>query len=72
MARKLAIEVVPTGSRWARHKAGLRPAAAFHRSEQEAILAATAEARRAGTELVIRGADGRIRQLSRFGGRSSR
>lgn len=72
MARKTAIEVVPTGARWARHKVGLQPAAAFHRSEQEAILVARADAKRAGTALVVKGPDGRVRQLSSFRGRSGR
>jgi hypothetical protein len=68
MARKAAIEVVPSGTRWARHKAGLQPSAAFHQSEQEAILAAVTDAKRAATDLVIKGPDGRIRQVGRYGG----
>lgn len=72
MARKAAIEVAQRGERWSRHKAGLQPSGALHLSEQEAILAARQDAKRAGTELVVKGADGRIRQVDRFSRRTAR
>lgn len=72
MARTSTIEVAPRFGRWARHQQGLGAAAAFHRSEQEAILVAREQAKRAGADLVVRGAGGRIRHVASLRSRTAR
>ena len=59
--------VVPNGSGWSVKRAGASKASSVHRTQDEAVLAATKLARRQQTELYVHGRDGRIRDRSSYG-----
>lgn len=65
---KPAIEVEPrpTGE-WARQKQGTTRAASLHTTQAAAVKAATAQAKREKTELIIKGENGRIRERNSYG-----
>ena len=64
---KHAQHVVPSERGWSVRKAGSSRASSLHATQQEAIDAATALARKQRTELYIHGRDGRIRERSSYG-----
>ena len=55
----IVVEPRPDG-RWARQKDGTSRAASLHATQEEAVAAARAQARREHAELVIKGRDGQI------------
>lgn len=59
--------VVPLDGQWAVRGVGNRRATRVFATQAEAIRAAREIARNQGAELVVHGADGRIRQKSSFG-----
>jgi uncharacterized protein YdaT len=59
--------VVPTNGQWAVRGAGNRKATRVFDTQREAISAAREIARRQGSDLVIHGQDGRIRDKSSYG-----
>src|SRR3954466_6628354 len=62
----IVVEPRPDG-RWARQKNGTQRAASLHNTQAEAETAARTQARREGTELVVKGRDGRIQRRDSFG-----
>ncbi|HUG60438.1 MAG TPA: DUF2188 domain-containing protein [Methylomirabilota bacterium] len=66
MPRK-AQHVVPHDGGWSVRKSGASRATSTHRTQAEAIDAATEIARNQKTELYIHGADGRIRERNSYG-----
>lgn len=64
---KNAQHVVPSERGWSVRKAGSARASSLHATQQEAIDAATALARKQHTELFIHGRDGRIRERNSYG-----
>lgn len=66
MAKK-GQHVVPSAGGWSVRKAGSERATSVHRTQADAIAAATKIARNQGTELYVHGRDGRIRERSSFG-----
>ncbi len=69
----IVVEPRPDG-RWARQKNGTQRAASLHNTQAAAERVARAQAQREGTELVVKGTDGRIQRRDSFGNdpRSSR
>lgn len=59
--------VVPRGSGWAIQGAGNRRATSVHRTQAEAIAQARDIARNQGSELLVHGRDGRIRERDSHG-----
>lgn len=59
--------VVPRGARWAVHGAGNRRATRLFDTKSKAVAHGREIARRRGGELVIHGADGRIRAKRSYG-----
>lgn len=59
--------VVPHEAGWAVRGAGSRRASSVHRTQREAIGAGRTIARNQGTELLIHGRDGRIRDRDSYG-----
>lgn len=59
--------VVPSESGWSVKRAGATKASSVHRTQQEAVEAATKLAQNQRTELYIHGRDGRIRERSSYG-----
>lgn len=59
--------VVPAEGAWAVRGEGSRRASSVHETQAEAIAAARAIARNQGTELLIHGRDGRIRERDSHG-----
>lgn len=59
--------VVPHDGGWAVRSAGSQRAASTHATQSEAISAGREIARNQGSELVIHGRDGRIRERDSFG-----
>jgi Uncharacterized protein conserved in bacteria (DUF2188) len=59
--------VVPSSSGWNVVKAGSVRATSTHKTQDEAIVAATRLARNQKTELYIHGRDGRIRERNSYG-----
>lgn len=59
--------VVPFDGRWAVRGAGNRRATRVFATQHEAIVAAREIARNQGSELVIHGSDGRIRETNSYG-----
>lgn len=59
--------VVPRDDGWAVKSEGAGRSASIHPTQAEAIAAATASAKRKGTEAVIHGRDGRIRDSDSYG-----
>lgn len=59
--------VVPSEDGWAVRGAGSQRATSVHRTQSAAISAAREIARNQGSELVIHGRDGRIRERDSFG-----
>ncbi len=59
--------VIPADGQWAVRGAGNRRATRVFGTQGEAIAAAREIARKQGAELVIHGADGRIREKSSYG-----
>lgn len=64
---KKNVHVVPRGSGWAVEKAGASRASKVTETQKEAIGAATKTARREGSEVIIHGANGRIREKNSYG-----
>ena len=60
--------VVPHDEGWAVRGAGNSRASSVHRTQQAAIQVAREIARNQGTELLVHGKDGRIRQRDSHGG----
>ena len=60
--------VVPHNEGWAVRGAGNSRASSVHRTQQAAIQVAREIARNQGTELLVHGKDGRIRQRDSHGG----
>lgn len=65
---KAGQHVVPTESGWGVKRTGSARATSLHRTQAEAIEAATEIARNQRTELYIHGRDGRIRERNSFSG----
>ncbi|HEX8696102.1 MAG TPA: DUF2188 domain-containing protein [Longimicrobium sp.] len=59
--------VVPQQGKWAVREPGARTNTSVHGTQDEAIKAAREIARKYGSELVIHGRDGRIREKSSYG-----
>lgn len=59
--------VVPRGIRWAVRGAGNTKDSRLFETQADAVSHARGVARRCGAELVIHGADGRIREKSCYG-----
>ena len=59
--------VVPNTGGWGVKKAGASRASSVHRTQADAIAAATQIARNQKTELYIHGRDGRIRERNSYG-----
>lgn len=59
--------VVPHGDRWAVRGAGSQRASSVHGTQAEAIDVARATARRQGTEMLIHGRNGQIRERNSYG-----
>ncbi|MXZ80300.1 MAG: DUF2188 domain-containing protein [Gammaproteobacteria bacterium] len=59
--------VVPRASGWAVKSAGNRRATSTHRTQRQAINAARRTARSQGTEMLVHGRNGRIRERSTYG-----
>lgn len=59
--------VVPSGGKWSVKKDGATKASSTHRTQGEAIKAATKVAKTQKTEVYIHGQDGRIRERNTFG-----
>lgn len=59
--------VVPNESGWSVKRAGATKASSVHRTQQEAVAAATRLAQNQRTELYIHGRDGRIRERNSYG-----
>jgi hypothetical protein len=66
MARKNQ-HVVPSGSGWAIKSAGCKRATKAFSTQKDAIAAARVIARRQGSELLIHGRDGKIREKNTYG-----
>lgn len=66
MARKNQ-HVVPSDSGWAIRSAGSKKATKVFPTQKEAIKAGQTIARRQGSELLIHGRDGRIREKNTYG-----
>lgn len=66
MARK-PTHVVPSSGRWAVRRAGTDRASSVHDTQERAIAAGKKIAKTEGTELVIHGRDGRIREKNSYG-----
>jgi len=66
MSRK-GQHVVPSTDGWSVRKAGAAKATSTHRTQSEAIRAATKIARNQKTELYVHGKDGRIRERNSYG-----
>ena len=64
---KHAQHVFPSERGWSVRKAGSSRASSLHSTQQEAIEAAAALARKQRTELYIYGRDGRIRERISYG-----
>lgn len=62
----IVVEPRPDG-RWARQKNGTMRAASLHGTQAAAEEAARAQARREGSELVVKGRDGRIQRRDSYG-----
>ena len=62
-----SVHVVPRGDGWAVTRPGAERASSLHDTQRSAIDAGRGTARRDHTELVIHGADGRIRDSDSFG-----
>ena len=60
--------IVPHGEGWAVRGAGSQGATSVHRTQREAIDVGREIARNQGSELLIRGRDGRIRDRDSHGG----
>lgn len=67
MAKKRSQHVVPRDGKWAVKAAGGKKATGVYGTQRKAIAAAKGIAKRQGTELVIHGRDGRIRDKSTYG-----
>jgi hypothetical protein len=63
---QIVVEPRPDG-RWARQKNGTSRAASLHATQAQAESAAREQARRERTELVVKGADGRIQRRDSYG-----
>jgi hypothetical protein len=63
----IVVEPRPDGS-WARQKNGTSRAGSLHSTQAAAERAARAQAKREGTELIVKGRDGRIQRRDSFGG----
>lgn len=59
--------VVPRGSEWAVKGAGNERASSVHGTQQEAIEAARETAIRQGSEMLIHGRNGQIRERNSYG-----
>lgn len=59
--------VVPRGNAWAVTKAGALRATSVHKTQREAIKAASTIAKNKKTEVFIHGTDGRIRERNSYG-----
>ena len=59
--------VVPQGGRWAVRGAGSQRATRVTSTQREALTVAREIARRQGTDVVIHGRDGRIRDKDSYG-----
>ncbi len=59
--------VVPHGGQWAVRGAGSRRATSVHPTQREAISVARRISRNQGSELLIHGRDGRIRERDSHG-----
>lgn len=67
MSKSRPVHVVPSNKKWAvRHEGAPQPVS-VHETKTEAEAAARALVRRAETELVIHGRDGRIQDRDSFG-----
>ncbi len=66
MAKK-GQHVVPSDGAWSVQKAGASRATSTHRTQAEAIQAATRIAQNQQTELYVHGRDGRIRERNSYG-----
>lgn len=66
MARKNQ-HVVPSDDGWAVKSAGSRRATKVFSTQKEAISAARGIAQRQGSELLVHGRDGRIREKNTYG-----
>ena len=64
---KLNQHVVPRGDSWAVKGAGNQKATSLHPTQQAAADAARGIARNQGSELLIHGRDGRIRERNSYG-----
>jgi len=67
----IVVEPRPDG-RWARQRNGTTRAASLHDSQADAEAAARAQAKRWHAELVVKGADGRVRRRDSYGGDPAR
>jgi hypothetical protein len=59
--------VVPSSDGWSVKKAGASRATSTHKTQADAVSAATRIARNQKTELYIHGRDGRIRERNSYG-----
>lgn len=59
--------VVPYNDKWAVRVPGASRVSSIHDTQQDAIKSAIPGARRAGSEVVIHGRDGRIRDKDSYG-----
>lgn len=64
---KSNVHVVPHSKGWAVRKPGNQRASSVHRIQADAIRSGRDMARRHGSELVIHGRDGRIRDKDSYG-----
>lgn len=62
----IVVEPRPDGQ-WARQKNGTQRAASLHATQKEAESVARAQAKREGTELVVKGRDGTIQRRDSYG-----
>lgn len=67
MSNKKDIHVVPHESGWATRREGAERVGSTHDTQREAIDAARERAIREGTEVVIHGRDGKIRDSDSYG-----
>jgi len=61
------VHVVPHGDGWHVVREGAHQASSQHDSQEEAIEAGTAEAKKDNVELLVHGRDGRIRMRDSYG-----
>lgn len=65
--KKQVIHVVPRGDKWAVERGGASRASKIVETQREAIVVGKNLAEKGGTELLIHGVDGRIREKNSYG-----